>query len=337
VGGFAGWYNARMPPPAHRKLIFTLVATLLASCTSGTTATPTPDRLRPYLTPPSASATATVLATRTAAPLPTPTPFVYTIESGDTLIGIANRFSVTVDDILLLNQGLVAAALTPGQEIKIPSVPVSPDLPTPTPAPLTLGEPDCYPTLDGGLQCFVPATNPFGEMIENLTAQVTLRDADGKSLASQVAISPLNVLPPGQSIALTAFFPAPLPEGTYTPLAQIATSIRLLAADARYLPVRAHNVAVVVVWDGTSAQVSGQVMPLSDAQHVEIPAGDVWVAATAYDSDGTVVGVRRWESDAPLPVGGQLPFEMRVSSSGAPIARVEVVAEARRPAVTPTP
>ena len=75
--------------------------------------------------------------------------------------------------------------------------------PTPTPAPVVLREPDCYLTLDGGLQCFVDATNPFGETLENLTALVSLVDADGKSLAGQVAISPLNILPPGESVGLT--------------------------------------------------------------------------------------------------------------------------------------
>lgn len=324
--------------PIYGSLLLILMGSLLTACgPAGATATPTPDRLRPYFTQPSASPSATALVTATPAPLPTPTPFSYAIQSGDTLIGISNRFSVTVDDILLINPGLVAAALTPGQEIKIPSVPASPDLPTPTPALVTLAEPDCYQTLDGGLQCFVLATNPFGEMLENLTAQMSLVDAGGKSLASQVAISPLNILPPGQSTALAAFFPAPLPEGSYEPKAQLATSIRLLASDVRYLPVRAQNVAAIVAWDGASAQVRGLVSPLPGADQAEIPAGEVWLGATAYDAQGKVVGVRRWESQASLPAGGRLPFEMQVSSSGAPIARVEVVAEARRPVVTPTP
>jgi hypothetical protein len=254
------------------------------------------------------------------------------------LIGIASRFSVTADDILLINPGLVAAALTPGQEIKIPSVPASPDLPTPTPAPVLLGEPDCYSTFDGGLQCFVLATNPFAETLENLAVQVALQGPDGTILASQIAVAPLNILPSGQSIALPVSFPDPLPEGAYSPSAQLATSIRLLSSDARYLPVEARNVAAVVSWDGTSALVRGQVVPTPEAEQVEILSGDIWVAATAYDSEGNVLGVRRWESDQALPAGGRLPFELQVSSSSGPIARVDVVAEARRPAAsTPTP
>jgi LysM repeat protein len=310
---------------------------LLSGCGPGARRHAHPDVLRPYSTPSPQLTASTPTVTGTLAPLPTPTPFSYTVVSGDNLISIAARFGVSVDDILITNPGLVAAALVPGQEIKIPSAPASADLPTPTPAPVILGQPDCHPTLDGGLWCFVAVTSPFAETLENLSAQVTLTGADGSPLASQVALSPLNILPPGESIALAAFFPAPLPEGPLTAQAGLVTSIRLLASDARYLPVTARNVALTVGWEGTSAEVRGEVTPVTGVDEVEIPRGEVWVAAVAYDAAGRVVGVRRWESTSAMPAGGELPFEMQVASSGGPIVRVEVVAEARRPVVTPTP
>lgn len=351
-----GWYNARMLLLGLNRvrttirggfakcrlksalLVFISAGTCLSACSpGGGAASPTPDVLRPYSTPSLDLPSSTGTGTSTLAPLPTPTPFSYTVESGDTLIGIAARFGVTADEIQLVNPGLVAAALVPGQELKIPSAPASPDLPTPTPAPVTLGVPDCYPTLDGGLWCFVLVTNPFAETLENLSAQVTLNGEKGTTLANQTALSPLNILPPGKSIALAAYFPAPLPDGPFTTQAQLLTSIRLLASDPRYLPVTALNVAVTVGWDATSAEVTGQVTPVTGADEVEIPAGEVWVAAVAYDAAGKVVGVRRWESTSAMPAGGRLPFEMQVASSGGPIVRVDVIAEARRPVVTPTP
>ena len=58
-------------------------------------------------------------------------------------------------------------------------------------------------------------------------------------------------------------------------------------------------------------------------------ASQVWVAGTAYDDAGRVVGVRRWEWDDGLAAGGSIPFEFMVSSIGGKIARVEFAVEAR--------
>jgi LysM repeat protein len=43
----------------------------------------------------------------------------YRIQAGDTLEAIALRFNTTVDDLLQLNPGIDANALTPGQRIRI--------------------------------------------------------------------------------------------------------------------------------------------------------------------------------------------------------------------------
>jgi Tfp pilus assembly protein FimV len=43
----------------------------------------------------------------------------YRIRSGDTLEQIAARFDTTVDDLLRINPGIDAQALTPGQRIRV--------------------------------------------------------------------------------------------------------------------------------------------------------------------------------------------------------------------------
>jgi hypothetical protein len=86
-----------------------------------------------------------------------------------------------------------------------------------------------------------------------------------------------------------------------------------------------HNTLVQVNADGRSANVSGQVLLPGDAR----AASQVWVAGTAYDEAGRVVGVRRWESTAGLSPGRSLAFEFMISSIGGEIARVEFAVEAR--------
>ena len=77
--------------------------------------------------------------------------------------------------------------------------------------------------------------------------------------------------------------------------------------------------------DGRSARVTGQVLLPDHSQ----AASQVWVAATAYDDAGRVVGVRRWESSAGLLPGGVLPFEFMVSSIAGKIEQVEFAVEAK--------
>lgn len=65
-------------------------------------------------------ATATAFAALT---LPTPTPAaLYTVQPGDTLGGIAERFDTTVDELIAANGLTDPNALQPGQSLIIPSL-----------------------------------------------------------------------------------------------------------------------------------------------------------------------------------------------------------------------
>jgi hypothetical protein len=86
-----------------------------------------------------------------------------------------------------------------------------------------------------------------------------------------------------------------------------------------------NNTLVQINAQGRSAHVTGQVLLPSRSK----AASEVWVAATAYDDAGRVVGVRRWASRAGLSPGGVLPFEFMISSIGGGIARVEFAVEVR--------
>jgi len=284
-----------------------------------------PGDLIPYLTATRAPLQTPVGMVPLTTPLPSLTPFVYTVKTGDTMGGIAEKFGVSLDDLQAANPEISPNAMSVGQVLKIPSNPDNPSgEPTPTPAPFIVQQIECYPTVDKGMWCFVLAYNDSPELMENLSAQVTLVDSNNSTLVSQTALLPLNILYPNTSLPLTVFFPPDIPLDA-KPQVQILTAIRLLRNDERYIPATTNNTLVQVNADGHSAQVSGQVLSLSQSS----AANQVWVAATAYDEAGRVVGVRRWESNVNLSAGGSLPFEFMISSIGGRIARVEFAVEAR--------
>jgi hypothetical protein len=79
--------------------------------------------------------------------------------------------------------------------------------------------------------------------------------------------------------------------------------------------------------DGRSAEVHGQVALADPTQQ----AGSIWLMATAFTKDGSMIGIRRWETPLPIPAGQAIPFSFTVYSMGPIIARVEVSTEARAP------
>ena len=300
---------------------------LLTACAPQQTQSvvPQPLTLRPYLTATQAPSQTPEGLVPLTTPLPSPTPFTYTIQAGDTMSVIAEKFNVKLDDLQAANPQISPNAMSVGQVLKIPSNPNnSSGEPTPTPAPFTVEQIKCYPAADKGMWCFVLAYNDSSDFIENLSAQVTLVDSNNAFIASQVALLPLNILPPNTSLPMAVFFPPDIPLDAKSQV-QILTAIRLLPNDERYIPATINNALVQVNAEGHSAQVSGLVLSQSQLS----AAKQVWVAGTAYDEAGNVVGVRRWESSGSLSAGGNLPFEFLISSIGGKIARVEFAVEAR--------
>jgi LysM repeat protein len=307
----------------HRTLFIVL---LLTACTPQLTpsATSTVD-LIPFVTSTQSPSQTPEGRVTAETPLPSPTPFTYTVQSGDTISSIALKFGVSIDNLQAANPEISPNAMSIGQVLNIPSDPDNPSgEPTPTPTSFTIQQIECYPTADKGMWCFVLVHNDFSDFMENISAQVTLVDTNNTALASQTALLPLNILPPNTSLPLTVFF---LPEIPFDakPQVQILTAIRLLPNDERYLPATVSNTLVQINADGHSAHVSGQVLLPNQSK----AAGQLWIAGTAYDDMGRVIGVRRWESSAGLSAGENLPFEFMVFSIGDKIARVEFAVEAR--------
>jgi LysM repeat protein len=97
-----------------------------------------------------------------AGPLPTRTPrveagmIIHTVSSGETLIGIAQRYNVTIEAIQESN-ALTSEIIQPGWELEIPSRAEEGPLATPAPSPARLWQPSI---LEGDLDAAYPLSIP---------------------------------------------------------------------------------------------------------------------------------------------------------------------------------
>ena len=72
-------------------------------------------------------------------PIASPTPFVYKVQSGDTMLGIAERFGVSLDSLRIANPDVSPNSMSIGTELLIPGDQDNPTgAPTPTPVPVGL-------------------------------------------------------------------------------------------------------------------------------------------------------------------------------------------------------
>ncbi len=299
---------------------------LFSACGSKVEPSLSPLPLDPYLTltPSPTAARAEGLVESFETPLPTATPFTYVVKAGDTMSEIAEQFGVSLEALMAANPQVSPGAMSVGQRLLIPSDPANPTgESTPTPVPFAVPQIECYPTADGGIWCFALARNDTADALENITAQVMLVGVGGETLASRVAILPLNLLPPGGEMPMAVYFPEAISDARAQ--ARILTAISVPMADTRYLPALLQNTLVIVDGSGRTARVSGQVI----LPTVSPAAKTVWVLAVVYDEAGRVSGVRRWEAGEALLPGGSLTFDFAVASLGSAIDRVAFYVEAR--------
>jgi len=171
-----------------RKLLPAIAALvlLLTSCAPATRE-PSSAALTPYhtLTPSPTTAPETdIFLAETV--LPSPTPFTYTIQAGDTMGELAQKFGVPLDALIAANPNVSPNAMPVGATLRIPADENNPTgEATPTPVPFAITQVQCYPTLDGGMWCFALARNDSADALENLSARLSLLSASlGATLAS---------------------------------------------------------------------------------------------------------------------------------------------------------
>jgi murein DD-endopeptidase MepM/ murein hydrolase activator NlpD len=304
-----------------RKLILTC-GLFITACASTSTQNISSNSLKPYLTAtPSLTPTANAVVIAET-PVPTSAPSEYKIKAGDTFSQLAEQFKISEDDLRAANPDIQPNSMPVGGTLLIPdasSIRAARGA-TPTPVPVPVTQTVCHPAASNSLWCFALIHNDSAEALENVSAQITLLSENNNPLASQTASAPLDIIPPNSSLPVYASFPNVSPAANVQ--VQILTAYQ--SSNSNYLPATLNNATAQIDWNGLTAQLSGQVSLPAESK----AATQTWVAAVAYNKDGQVVGVRRWEGGAMQP-GGSIPFSFSVSSFGSAIDRVEYVIEVR--------
>jgi LysM repeat protein len=314
----------------HVQLLFLALATLPAcaspAASPGADASPT---LQPFIVPSATGRGGT--ATATIAPLPSPgpspTPFVHIIQAKDTLLAIAVRYNLTLEQLEAANPGIDPRILSIGQALIIPSSEGGEEIvfPTSTPHPLNLSAPDCYRAVSGSLTCLITVRNDTSTPMEGLIALVSLVSPEGEALLTESAYSPLNVLPPEGTTVLAAYISAAAPQGARA-VAALASSVPVGDPAGRYAGASLATIVEEPADDRLSWRVSGTARLDEEASGAGAQIG---VVVLAFDAQDEIVGFTKWESAAGLVAGAEVAFEAMVYSLGPPIERVQALAEAQ--------
>ena len=315
-------------------LVSLVTVVALSACGQVVDQTPTP---LPTLALPTPRATLTPRPTPTLAPptvvspreaRPTPTPVIYTVQEGDTLIPIANKFGISVQDLIAANNNLDATRLQIGQTLVIPSGPrpiAQPGqlLPSPTPAPYQIRGLNVYRTAAGSLECLGEVFNPGPNALTSVQLQITLLDKNNQALLQTAFYVALEVVQPAQASPFRVLFTDPPP--TFEKFEVKALRGELVDPKNRFTQMR------ITRRDGKQEGAGFKVT--GEAQNTDtVAATRSRIIVTTYDANRLVIGYRFLPlSETSIAPKATISFEMSLLSAAPTVADFSVSVEALRP------
>jgi len=317
-------------------LVWSLALGVVAGCGQVITLTPTPTP-EPTATVSLALAAATTLPSATPAPYtpePTPTPtlsptpVVYTVQSGQSLLTIANQFAVSVAALQDANGILDPRTLQIGQQLIIPRPEeveeVAADAtPTATPLPATVQNLYFGETTTGGLWVLGEAQNESDVALEQVRVGVVLLDEQGAETALASEMVALDLVDVQGHAPFAVYFPdAPANFGQYR-ASVISAAPAYVGSYYRDLEVR--NLQS----DGeryASYTVTGAIFNYGPEEAVSVQ-----VVLTAYDPLNRVIAMRKVDPEHNVvPQGGETTFTAVLAPLGGPVERIEAIAQGQR-------
>ncbi len=256
-----------------------------------------------------------------------PTPVVYTVEAGDTLLGIAYQFGVSLEALQAANKNIAPPMLQIGQSLVIPNpqntVDGFPILPTQTPPPLPLAPPTCYETRAGKLLCLGEVDNTLPDPLERVAVRVRLFTADEQLLGEETATVEQQHIRSGETAPYRVLFDTNGRKYAHTS-ATLVCAIVNPKADAHFLEL--------IVEDETAAIQSNQMIISARLYNPGMETAEaVRLIATLYDETGNVIGYRTLQLDEALPPGKSLPVHLPVTfPTGTTVSTHTLSVEAHR-------
>ena len=243
----------------------------------------------------------------TNTPAPTATPAVHIVQPGDTLLGIALQYNVTLEELYQVNGVLKPELLQIGQSIVIP-VPGSVGkpagdnsgamiAPTQPPLPVRVENAARYQTPVGSLWVLGEVFNSTDQPIENVQVRVALWMLPARKSPASTPFVALDAIPPGGRAPFSVLFSAP-PNGVIDFQAYVVRADQAYNYDARYAQLQVSDVQTRPV--GSQYGVSGKVSNTGASN-----AAGAYVVITLYDDQGRVTGFRQFAlPDDQLAAGG---------------------------------
>jgi len=284
---------------------------------------------------PYATATASALITGTSiSPIataiptlgPSPTPFIHVVQKDDSLLGIAYRYGVSMDDLLAANPGIDPRILSIDQEIIIPLTegdPISNLLPTATPIPLQLSEVICYPNQSLSFWCISTLENDGEDPLEAVSIVLSIWDENGVMIEAKTAYSLLNLIPAGAEFPLAVNFSGFSDDYAYAIVSPVS-AFPARTVDERFIAFEVILDVDDPSDDFTSWRIAGRLISKDADGRTAARAA---ILVVALDDGDQIIGFRKLKFSSEIGAGEELLFETEVFSLGPVIERIEIYAE----------
>lgn len=253
-------------------------------------------------------------------PTPTPTPQQHRIEAGDTLIGIAARYGVTVEDLQELNSIDNPRGLQIGQELEIPALHVPEEDTNPVRARHELRR--VAVAVDGLDTAWVmgEVVNLDTVPVEQIRVAARLQTADGTEMVRRTALAVRHITSPGAA----APFMFRLGD-----VSQTAHGWTLAVASIKPAHIGDYATELSVGNLRFESQPSGTVLVSGlMTNHESVAVAEPEVVVTALDAQRRVTAVRAMlPAERTLALGGEVAFEGVMIPLGEPVAYVTAFAQ----------